>query len=444
MGTVTRDISEARRIAEEREQLLSHEQIARQEAESANEQLRESEERFRLTIDECSHRDGARQRSTAVSFASTRRSARSPGYSADELTKLTCQDITHPDDLDTDVELAGKAARGEIPRYQLEKRYIRKDGSIVDVMLSVSVLRGPDGEAALLHLPDRRHHGAQTCRGGASSVRGQVLRHRLHRRRRDHLGRRGSAHHDLQRGCGAHLRLRQGRGDRDAARPAHSGTLSRDPSRALRRLRRGRGSRAQTMAERREIFGLRKNGEEFPAEGSISKVTVGGATFFSVVLRDVTYRKSVEEALQRAVAARDDVLGIVAHDLRNPLNTILMQASLLERLEPEPERRDQTPRLVITRSAKRMNTSDPGSAGRGRSSRRDSSRSSANDSRRRTSSGRQWRRRRRLPRRPGWSYDSRSGAASTTCGAIATVCSRCSTTSSATRSSSRRRAVTSW
>ena len=81
------------------------------------------------------------------------------------------------------------------------------------------------------------------------------------------------------------------------------------------------------MGERQEIFGLRKNGEEFPAEASISKVTVGGATFFSVVLRDVTYRKSVEEALQRAVAARDDVLGIVAHDLRNPLSTIIMQAS---------------------------------------------------------------------------------------------------------------------
>ena len=118
------------------------------------------------------------------------------------------------------------------------------------------------------------------------------------------------------------------------------------------------------MGGRREIFGLRKNGEEFPAEASISKVAVDGATLFSVVLRDVTDRKSVEAALQRAVTARDDVLGIVAHDLRNPLNTILMQASLLERLGSEPERRDQTPRLVITRSAKRMNQSDPGSARR--------------------------------------------------------------------------------
>ena len=36
------------------------------------------------------------------------------------------------------------ARRGEIPRYQLEKRYIRKDGSVVDIMLSGSILRGPD------------------------------------------------------------------------------------------------------------------------------------------------------------------------------------------------------------------------------------------------------------------------------------------------------------
>ena len=49
------------------------------------------------------------------------------------------------------------------------------------------------------------------------------------------------------------------------------------------------------------------------------------------------------------------MLGVVAHDLRNPLSTILMQASVLKRHGPEPERRSQKPVEVIQRAAKRMN-----------------------------------------------------------------------------------------
>jgi signal transduction histidine kinase len=62
------------------------------------------------------------------------------------------------------------------------------------------------------------------------------------------------------------------------------------------------------------------------------------------------YRVSV-----RATELRDQVLGIVAHDLRNPLSTILMQASALKRQGPESERRSQKPMEVIHRGATRMN-----------------------------------------------------------------------------------------
>jgi PAS domain S-box-containing protein len=58
---------------------------------------------------------------------------------------------------------------------------------------------------------------------------------------------------------------------------------------------------------------------------------------------------------QRAVQARDDVLGVVAHDLRNPLGNILMQATLLRRREGGPDRRSQKPGQVIERAAQRMN-----------------------------------------------------------------------------------------
>jgi PAS domain S-box-containing protein len=102
--------------------------------------LQESEERFRLTIDEAPI--GMALVALDGRFVRVNRAlCEIVGYSSDELTGLTFQAITHPDDLDGDLALAGQLARGEIPRYQLEKRYIRKDGTIVDSLLSVSILR---------------------------------------------------------------------------------------------------------------------------------------------------------------------------------------------------------------------------------------------------------------------------------------------------------------
>jgi signal transduction histidine kinase len=62
------------------------------------------------------------------------------------------------------------------------------------------------------------------------------------------------------------------------------------------------------------------------------------------------YRASV-----RATQLRDQVMGVVAHDLRNPLSTILTQVWAMERHGPEPERRSPKPLEVIQRAAKRMN-----------------------------------------------------------------------------------------
>ena len=62
------------------------------------------------------------------------------------------------------------------------------------------------------------------------------------------------------------------------------------------------------------------------------------------------YRASI-----RATQLRDQVLGVVAHDLRSPLSNILMQVSALKRQGPEPERRSLKPVEVIQRAATRMN-----------------------------------------------------------------------------------------
>ena len=95
---------------------------------------------------------------------------------------------------------------------------------------------------------------------------------------------------------------------------------------------RGSSERARRMGSRQEISGLRKNGDEFPAEAAIAKVQMGDSVVFSVVLRDITEQVELHRRLQRAVKARDDTVGVVAHDLRNPVSAVkMLSAALLAR-----------------------------------------------------------------------------------------------------------------
>lgn len=59
---------------------------------------------------------------------------------------------------------------------------------------------------------------------------------------------------------------------------------------------------ARRMGERREIFGRRQDGSEFPAEASISKLEINGDVIFTAILRDISDRKQVEMALRESEA----------------------------------------------------------------------------------------------------------------------------------------------
>jgi diguanylate cyclase (GGDEF)-like protein/PAS domain S-box-containing protein len=67
------------------------------------------------------------------------------GYDASALLSLTYQDITHPDDLDADLEHVRAMLAGEIRSYDMEKRYIRADGSVTWILLSASLVRDDAG-----------------------------------------------------------------------------------------------------------------------------------------------------------------------------------------------------------------------------------------------------------------------------------------------------------
>ena len=68
------------------------------------------------------------------------------GYSELELLSRTFQDITHPEDLELDLENVRRMIVGDIRSYQMEKRYVHARGHLVTVLLSVSLVRDPQDQ----------------------------------------------------------------------------------------------------------------------------------------------------------------------------------------------------------------------------------------------------------------------------------------------------------
>jgi PAS domain S-box-containing protein len=490
-------------------------------------ELRESEERFRLTLDEAPI--GMALVALDGRFIRVNRALCDiVGYTPEELTGLTFQAITHPDDLNADLELAERLSRGELPRYQLEKRYIRKDGTVVDVMLSGSALRGREGApihfiAQIEDITERKYlenelRMAEAISSGILSISADAIVSIDEEQRisRFNEGAERIFGYPKAEALGAPLDILIPERFR-AVHHQHVASFAAGGTRAYRILERSRS-----------VLGLRQNGEEFPADAAISNITIDGKKVLTVVLRDITEQKQVEReqrflaavgptlassldyeetlariadlsvqhmadlsilivvdedetirhrkvasrdpskawlceslmqipidrrrphlmgsvletarpvlmqlpseeaiavlaqseehhrllraaeirsmlavplvargrlvgamafvsssssrlygasdmrlgeelaqraalsienarlyrAAQRATQARDDILAIVAHDLRNPLNTILMQAGLLRRRGPEPDRRSRRPADTIERAATRMN-----------------------------------------------------------------------------------------
>ncbi|WP_190802118.1 PAS domain S-box protein [Leptolyngbya sp. FACHB-261] len=72
------------------------------------------------------------------------------GYTETELLSRDFQSISHPEDLSSDLTLVQQLLNGELNSYQLEKRYCRKDGSLLWANLTVSLVRSEQGEPLYL------------------------------------------------------------------------------------------------------------------------------------------------------------------------------------------------------------------------------------------------------------------------------------------------------
>lgn len=114
------------------------------ERKQTEEALRHSEERFRASFRHAAVGMGLVDLTGRILEANQAFSDIT-GYSEEELKNLTFQDITHPDDRTANLALQQNAIEGKRESFAVEKRYIRKDGEIVWVRVSVGTIHDTQG-----------------------------------------------------------------------------------------------------------------------------------------------------------------------------------------------------------------------------------------------------------------------------------------------------------
>lgn len=221
------------------------------------------------------------------------------GYTVAELSRMTFQDITHPDDLGADLQLVQRMLARDINSYTMDKRYLRSDGRVVWCELTVALVRDEAGSpdyfiSVVVDIDTRR--SAEAARDGAQLRLAGLVDSAM-----DAIISIDDARHIVLFNPAAEAMF----GWRQAelvgqpldrllpatARAAHEGHIQGFVA---------TGTTSRRMNALGSLLGIRADGTEFPLEASISQMDVAGKPFCTVILRDISERQCSEALLRQA------------------------------------------------------------------------------------------------------------------------------------------------
>jgi PAS domain S-box-containing protein len=278
------------------------------------------------------------------------------GYPREELLKLAWTETTHPDDLPANLALFQRLAAGEFDAFQFDKRFLRKDGEIVDTTMECRCVRRGDGSLEAVVIMVRN---ITEQKRSEEALRQSEVRHRqLFESSRDALL---ILTPPSWRFTGANQAALDLFGAASGVVLTELGLWNLAPERQPNGRRSDEELQeviATSLREGKHYFEWeckRLDGSLFPVDILLTRMKVGGEVFLQGTVRDITERKRAEQQfaalnaeLEVKVASRTEELAIaleaatesdrlksdfmanVTHELRTPLNSVIGFAELLK------------------------------------------------------------------------------------------------------------------
>ena len=271
------------------------------------------------------------------------------GRTRQDLERLGWAGLTHPDDLPAELEQVTRLQAGEIEGFQLEKRYLRADGSAVWGELSVRSLD--------LGVAEGRRHlclvaDIDARKRAVAALRDSELRFRLAFENAntgmclvDLQGRLLKVNDRLSGFLGCTREELEGRNVNDFAEPDDCSLSPQYIAGAVH----GDGDNAIFEKRYRHRDGHLIWGQ---VAASLVHDAQGQPRYFISQVADITERKHYEQSLEQARAAaetanraKSEFLAHMSHEIRTPMNVVLGLAQVLER-EPLPARQGEMVRRI--------------------------------------------------------------------------------------------------